>query len=63
MNFMDSSINVESSGPRMESIIPGSRREEGCAGESELEFDAAHSKSSFVRLSISGKPAPIAVPG
>jgi hypothetical protein len=53
MAFIDSSINVASSGPRMESIMEGSKVFEGTTGVSGVEFEAAHSKSCFVRLSMS----------
>jgi hypothetical protein len=54
---MDSSISCESSGPRIESMMAGSSLVEGATGgsvsvERAWEFVAAHSNSSFVRLSI-----------
>ena len=56
MAFIESSMSVASSGPRIASMIDGSRDVEGTVGASvsvEAEdFDAAHSKSAFVRLSM-----------
>jgi hypothetical protein len=49
-------MSVASSGPRMALMIDGSRVREGTVGASVSveaeEFEAAHSKSAFVRLSM-----------
>ena len=56
--FIESIMSVASSGPKMASMIDGSRVVEGTVGESVCsvveaeEFEAAHSKSPFVRLSM-----------
>lgn len=54
--FIESTMSVASSGPRIASMTDGSRVVEGTVGASvsvETEdFDAAHSKSALVRLSM-----------
>lgn len=49
-------MSVASSGPRIASIMEGSRVEDGFVGASGSveaeECEAAHSKSAFVRLSM-----------
>jgi hypothetical protein len=57
MAFMESIMRVASSGPKIASIMEGSRVDEGAVGGSVdvvvvEEFKAAHSKSCFARLSM-----------
>lgn len=52
--FIDSTMRVESSGPRIASMIEGSSLLEGAVGASVEgeECSAAHFKRSFARLSM-----------